>query len=461
MNDQQRYPRPEVPERVAHLMDEPRLAAAHHRGVTARRNTAEQIALLLEYRNQREREVAGDHIHFRGATTRDANRHAALLLETTEQTATAILNSAEYVREHLPKFWKTFRSGAIDLAKLRKTAVETTPLIHREDLLEIIDEELVEVAPGKTPTELRSWIIRRIPNLDIELFNEAAEEAKEGRHVSFHHGEDGMSLVELFIPTIEAKAIEKKVNAATRGMNRAQPKDADQPPAIDAAGLQSDSVAPHQRIEGPHPGRVGHHAHHPDSECPGDEGATDVVDDRTIRQREADLLSAWLRDGHCYSTPISAKICVMVPEETLTGESDEPAISADRASVIPAADIRKMAADPEADHEWYTAGTRTNQRRADRDILTVVYNGRFAPERLRDAVIFRDGICQATGCTIPAERSDLDHQIPYERAGPTTGSNLWALCRRHHRLKSHGYLPPPHGGPLEDSRACGSRPRAA
>ncbi len=261
----------------------------------------------------------------------------------------------------------------------------------------------------------------------MELFNQAAEKAKERRYASFHHGHDGMSLVELFIPTIEAKAIEKKVNAAARGMNRTQPRDRDELPHLAAAGI--DGYTP-----------VDHDARCQDHDP---EVATVEVDDRTIRQREADLLSAWLRDGHCYNTPISAKICVMVPEETLTGESDEPAISADRASIIPAADIRKMAADPEAEHQWYTAGTRTNATKADRDILTVIYNGRFAPERLRDAIIFRDGICQATSCTIPAERSDLDHQIPYEQAGPTTGPNLWALCRRHHRLKSHGYLPPP------------------
>lgn len=430
MNDQQRYPRPGVPERVAHLMDEPGLAAARERIVNTNRDTAETIELLLNYREDRQREVAGDHIHFRAATTREANRHAALLLETTEQTATAILNSAEYVREHLPKFWKAFRRGAIDLAKLRKTAVETTPLIHREDLLEIIDDELVDIAPGKTPTELKAWITRRIPQLDIELLNETAQEAKERRYVSFHHGPEGMSLIELLIPTIEAKAIEKKVNAAARGMNRAQPKDTEQPPHPAAVGVGDTTP-------------VDHDARYQDHDS---EVAPVEVDDRTIRQREADLLSAWLRDGHCYSTPISAKICVMVPEETLTGESEEPALSADRASVIPATDIRKIATDPEAEHEWYTAGTRKDNKQADRDILSVIYNGRFAPERLRDAVIFRDGICQATGCTIPAERSDLDHQIPYERAGPTTGANLWALCRRHHRLKSHGYLPPPRNG---------------
>ncbi|NLS08961.1 HNH endonuclease [Nesterenkonia sp. MY13] len=452
MKDEQQFPRPEIPERASHLIGDEELEAAWESIIDANRATAASIEHFLTHRGTRWKETMGENPHVRAANNRQANRHAGLLLGMSDQQATAVLNAAEYVREHLPKFWKAFRCGAIALTNLRKAAVETLPLIHRDDLLEIIDEELVDIAPGKTPTELRSWIIRRIPELDMELFNEAAEDAKDRRSVTFTHFGEGMSLVELFIPTIEAKAIEKKVNAAARGMNRAQPKDTDQPPAFAAAGVPTDRLRPHQVAEGPHPAAVGmgetmpvdHDARYQDHDP---ENTTGGVDDRTIRQREADLLSAWLRDGHCYSAPISAKICVMVPQETLTGESEEPAISADRATVILASDIRKVAADPEAEHEWYTAGTRTNQRRADRDILSIVYNGRFAPERLRDAIIFRDGICQATGCTIPAERSDLDHQIPYERAGPTSGSNLWALCRRHHRLKSHGYLPPPNADP--------------
>ncbi|NLS10242.1 DUF222 domain-containing protein [Nesterenkonia sp. MY13] len=447
MKDEQQFPRPEIPERASHLIGDEELEAAWESIVDANRETAASIEHFLTHRETRWKETMGENPHVRAANNRQANRHAGLLLGMSDQQATAVLNAAEYVREHLPKFWKAFRCGAIALTNLRKAAVETLPLIHRDGLLEIIDEELVDIAPGKTPTELRSWIIRRIPELDMELFNEAAEDAKERRSVTFTHFGEGMSLVELFIPTIEAKTIEKKVNAAARGMNRAQPRDTDQPP-----------------IGGPHPAAVGvgdttpvdHDAPYHDPEI-----TTGGVDDRTIRQREADLLSAWLRDGHCYSTPISAKICVMVPEESLTGESEEPAVSADRASVIPAADIRKMAADPEADHEWYTAGTQKDKKRADRDILTVIYNGRFAPERLRDAVIFRDGVCQATGCTIPAERSDLDHQIPYERAGPTTGTNLWALCRRHHRLKSHGYLPPPNGDPPKSDTGKETHRKAA
>ncbi|KQV72724.1 hypothetical protein ASC64_20485 [Nocardioides sp. Root122] len=49
-------------------------------------------------------------------------------------------------------------------------------------------------------------------------------------------------------------------------------------------------------------------------------------------------------------------------------------------------------------------------------------------------------------CTRPARRADVDHIVEYdheaeaegrEQPGPTTTSNLAALCRSHHRLKTH------------------------
>ncbi|MGQ7786198.1 HNH endonuclease signature motif containing protein, partial [Nesterenkonia sp. K-15-9-6] len=114
----------------------------------------------------------------------------------------------------------------------------------------------------------------------------------------------------------------------------------------------------------------------------------------------------------------------------------------DRNWVIPASDARHLAGDPRTCHDWYQATTGPHQPGAgdvSPDILSITYTGRYAPARLRDAIIFRDGVCQAPGCTIPAQRCDLDHRLPYP-AGPTSGPNLQALCRRHHRLKSHGLL---------------------
>jgi hypothetical protein len=48
-----------------------------------------------------------------------------------------------------------------------------------------------------------------------------------------------------------------------------------------------------------------------------------------------------------------------------------------------------------------------------------------------------DGACQAPGCTVPADRCDLDHEVPWP-AGPTTVRNLKRRHRRHHHHKTRG-----------------------
>ena len=59
------------------------------------------------------------------------------------------------------------------------------------------------------------------------------------------------------------------------------------------------------------------------------------------------------------------------------------------------------------------------------------------PPLLRAAVEARDRTCRFPGCHRPAIRCDLDHVVPYPE-GDTTLGNLAALCRHHHRLKTHG-----------------------
>ncbi|WP_370247762.1 HNH endonuclease, partial [Nocardioides sp.] len=61
---------------------------------------------------------------------------------------------------------------------------------------------------------------------------------------------------------------------------------------------------------------------------------------------------------------------------------------------------------------------------------------------IREAVILRDGTCVAPYCTHSARGADLDHIEPFDhahpaRGGPTSTANLAALCRTHHRLKTH------------------------
>jgi Domain of unknown function (DUF222) len=53
---------------------------------------------------------------------------------------------------------------------------------------------------------------------------------------------------------------------------------------------------------------------------------------------------------------------------------------------------------------------------------------------LADIVRARDPYCVFPGCSVPAERCDLDHRVPFPE-GPTSRENLNPLCRHHHRLK--------------------------
>jgi hypothetical protein len=63
--------------------------------------------------------------------------------------------------------------------------------------------------------------------------------------------------------------------------------------------------------------------------------------------------------------------------------------------------------------------------------------------KMREHVIVRDGTCVFPWCGRNARHCDLDHVVPYdhdhpEQGGATATDNFAALCRRHHRLKTHG-----------------------
>jgi hypothetical protein len=60
---------------------------------------------------------------------------------------------------------------------------------------------------------------------------------------------------------------------------------------------------------------------------------------------------------------------------------------------------------------------------------------------LAEQVRLRDRTCVHPWCQRPARSCDLDHIEPYDPDGPpwqTNSTNLAPLCRRHHRLKTHG-----------------------
>ncbi|MBD3915808.1 HNH endonuclease signature motif containing protein [Nocardioides hwasunensis] len=68
------------------------------------------------------------------------------------------------------------------------------------------------------------------------------------------------------------------------------------------------------------------------------------------------------------------------------------------------------------------------------------------PDRIRDHVTLRDRTCVFSWCARPARACDIDHIVAFDheadadgrpQTGPTETGNLAALCRFHHRLKTH------------------------
>jgi hypothetical protein len=77
------------------------------------------------------------------------------------------------------------------------------------------------------------------------------------------------------------------------------------------------------------------------------------------------------------------------------------------------------------------------------ELRPVAHPGDSAPEPryrpsagLADFVRCRDLTCRFPGCDCPADLCDIDHTIPYGLGGSTHASNLKALCRKHHLLKT-------------------------
>lgn len=77
------------------------------------------------------------------------------------------------------------------------------------------------------------------------------------------------------------------------------------------------------------------------------------------------------------------------------------------------------------------------------DLSTPAYD---VPERIREQVVLRDRTCVFPWCGRNARACDIDHVVEFDHTaeaegrpqpGPTKTSNLAALCRSHHRLKTH------------------------
>lgn len=280
------------------------------------------------------------------------------------------------VRSRTPHVWTAFLAGHIDSARGREIADAINKLTDPVSV-DRLDETVVAYASTHTLAELRRWLRRFVERVEHDQATARAEAARKNRYIQIEHGDDGMSYLNAYIPSIQAAAIERRLHAEARR----QPSDG-----------------------------------------------------RTLQQKEADLLISWATSTEGGDTSVHATIAVSVDADVLAGAREGFAESPDNAWSTPAAWIADLART--ANPFWY----RILRDPVTRDVLSVEYLGRFAPKILRQALELRDGTCATPGCLTPAWKCEIDHIIPWPR-GQTTGSNLQPKSKKHHSQKGHGLTP--------------------
>ena len=310
-------------------------------------------------------------------------------LRLAPATAQSRIDIARTLVNNLPNTCSALATGEISAAHATVIAREAAIAIRNgapDSVIFEVEQRAISFAelhtPGQVAARVRTDVAKAIP----EEFEEITSRATALRRVSCYNEADGMSTVVAILPAADAQIV----------MN-----------SIEAFILRQDQLHLSQN-------------------------KSDT--DRTIDQKRADALSTicsnFLSEISETVTPQRRPLTVNVTVDlpTLLGLSENPGQLAGYGP-IPASVARELASDA----KWKRFITEPQTG----NLLDFGRESYEPPQHLKDFLIARDRTCRFPGCRRSALLSDLDHAESWESGGSTSPENIGALCRRHHRLKTH------------------------
>ena len=360
----------------------------------------------------------------------DAEREdVAAALRMSTGTAQIRIDVARTLVNHLPNVCSALAMGEISPAHATVIARESASAI-RDGMgpahIYSIEQSALAYAEFHTPTQVANKVRTTIAKLAPEPFEEIAERARDTRRVSCFREVDGLSTIVAILPAEDAqivmKAIENFIHAQVT--SEAITLNA-QGVSVARAGAGAGAGA---AVGGGVGVGVGASDSANDSEvAPGEHRSMDMKRADALTSIATWSLQQSTVDVKLHRRPVTVNVTIDLP--TLLGLAENPGQLAGYGA-IPASVARALA----SDGKWQRFIT-------DPQTGTLLDFGRESyepPQALIDFLIARDRTCRFPGCRHSAARADLDHAQSWESGGKTSPENLGALCRRHHRLKTHG-----------------------
>jgi len=354
----------------------------------------------------------------------DAEREdVAAALRMSTGTAQIRIDVARTLINHLPNVCSALAMGEISPAHATVIARESASAI-RDGMgpahIYSIEQSALAYAEFHTPTQVANKVRTTIAKLAPEPFEEIAERARDTRRVSCFREVDGLSTIVAILPAEDAQIVMKAIE------NFIHAQVANEAITLNAQGVSGAGGA--RTAAGGAGGAGGALDSANDSEvAPGEHRSMDMKRADALTSIATWSLQQSTVDVKLHRRPVTVNVTIDLP--TLLGLAENPGQLAGYGA-IPASVARALA----SDGKWQRFIT-------DPQTGTLLDFGRESyepPQALIDFLIARDRTCRFPGCRQSAARADLDHAQSWESGGKTSPENLGALCRRHHRLKTHG-----------------------
>jgi hypothetical protein len=322
-----------------------------------------------------------------GCVDDEEREDVATALRLSPTTAQSRIDVARVLVGHLPNTISALSTGEISVAHATVIARETATAIRNglsEESIFRVEQSALAHAEFHTPGQVASKVKTTIAKLAPEEFEELVDRARDSRRVSCYPEADGLATVIAILPAEDAQAVMKSIEAFILKRNS---EDAPEWSVLSADMKRADAL--------------------------------------TYIASQA--LSTLADEVQPHRRPITISVAIDLP--TLMGLAENPGQLAGYGA-IPASVARRLAAD--GNWQRFVSDPTTG------NLLDFGREKYTPPQELIDYLLARDRVCRFPGCRRTGQSSDIDHAQSWETGGETNPANLGLLCRRHHRMKTHG-----------------------